>query len=168
MLDVLTPAVGLIFWQTVILLAACVLLRIFAWEPILGYIETEERHHTQALAATQAAQSQLELLNQKRKNILEQAEIEKKAIIDSALEREKQFLERAHREGKTRQEKMVKQAEATIAQAYEVARYQLRSEVASLAVGATQKLLGRELAPEHAKAAFLTNLVAEARSHSQD
>ncbi|MDX1720567.1 MAG: F0F1 ATP synthase subunit B, partial [Salegentibacter mishustinae] len=54
-MDLITPEVGLIFWQTIVFLVLMLILAKFAWKPILGAVRTREESINEALASAEDA-----------------------------------------------------------------------------------------------------------------
>ena len=59
-MDLIKPEIGLIFWTGVSFLLLMVLLRKFAWKPILGAVEARDEKINEALNAAEQARKDLE------------------------------------------------------------------------------------------------------------
>ena len=58
-MDLITPALGLIFWQTIIFLVVLFVLGKFAWKPILGALKTREKSIDEALKSAVNAKEEM-------------------------------------------------------------------------------------------------------------
>jgi len=64
LLSLITPDLGLFFWQTVIFLVTLFLLSKFAWGPIMSAMKEREDSITDALSAADKARADIEKLLQ--------------------------------------------------------------------------------------------------------
>ena len=82
-MDLITPEVGLIFWQTIVFLVLMLILAKFAWKPILGAVRTREESINEALASAEDARKEMQ--NLKADKIVAKAkeniEMEKRAAM---------------------------------------------------------------------------------------
>lgn len=75
---------GLIFWTIVTFVTLVVVLKIFAWKPLLQMIDERERHVRDTLEGSEKARREAtELLEKGKKNISE-AHMEAKTILEKA------------------------------------------------------------------------------------
>ena len=136
---------GLSIWTIVVFVLLLVILRKFAWGPILGAVQDREDHvrSTLELAASEREES-TELLEQYRKQMLE-ARREAQDLIAKAKEMgvsvRKEIEEKARQEANVIMEKALE----SIEKEKEAALDELRQGSVDIALAAAGKLIGEEL-----------------------
>ncbi|MBT5213969.1 MAG: F0F1 ATP synthase subunit B, partial [Pelagibacteraceae bacterium] len=79
-------SVGLFFWQSLLFIALILLLKKFAWGPILTAVEEREDGIKNALEAAEKAKAEMQALNADNERILAEARIERDALLKEARE----------------------------------------------------------------------------------
>ena len=83
-MELVTPAIGLVFWATVCFLIVLVILGKFAWKPILNAISEREKSIESALSMAEAAKEEMARLTSENDELLKQARIERDQILTEA------------------------------------------------------------------------------------
>jgi len=83
-MDLVTPAIGLVFWTVLIFLILLVLLRVFAWKPILNAVNERNESIQEALAAADKAKEEMIKLQADNEMVLKEARIERDKILKEA------------------------------------------------------------------------------------
>ena len=161
MISALFPRIGLIFFQTVVLLLLAFLLKRYAWVHILAFIKEEEEAHKKAQAEAAAANKKATRLQKSSENMLAKAERRSKDIIDNALATKEALLEEAKIEIEVARQAMLQKAQETIAQKEVASFNKLKEQSATLVVQTVQKLLVMELSQKNRQEALLHKLVEE-------
>lgn len=157
-MDLLTPAFGTFFWQTVTLSTVILLLGKFAWKPILKALKEREDKISATLDAAKAAEEKMVQLEAKSKTILQTAQHEGEKVVKDALKAKTAILEEAQHEAEEVGNQLIKKARHTLEQEKVAAVLAVRAEVAAMAVDATKKLLNKELAVPNAQEELLKDL----------
>ena len=58
-MELVTPGIGLIFWTSVVFIVLIILLKKFAWKPILEAVEKRSNSIEEALNASEKAKAEL-------------------------------------------------------------------------------------------------------------
>lgn len=136
---------GLTIWTIVTFLALLLLLRAFAWKPILNALTNRENTIRESLERAEHAQETAERILAENNKRLAEAEEESRRIIaqgrEAAEHVKSEITQRAHDEAQT----MIQQAKAEIDRSKVAALQELRTEIASLAVQAAGKILDETL-----------------------
>ena len=69
-MDLLTPGVGLIFWQVVVFILLFIFLAKFAWKPILSSLKEREESIQQALDSAVKAKEEMAKLQAGNEQLL--------------------------------------------------------------------------------------------------
>ncbi len=141
----LSPNVGLIFWITLTFLLLLLLLRRFAWGPILKALDTRERKIEESMARAEQALAEARKIQADNDRARREAEQEAQRILREAREAAEHL--RAEEIEKTRAQirRMQEQAQAEIEREKQSALNALRAEVADLAIRAAEKILHENL-----------------------
>jgi len=80
-MELLTPGIGLIFWQTVVFSIVFLFLLTFAWRPIADALKTRESFINDALRAAELAKEEMAQLKQDNELLLEEARRERDSML---------------------------------------------------------------------------------------
>lgn len=144
-MELVTPAIGLIFWVTLAFLALVIILRKFAWKPILGAVKDREEGIRSALDSAEAARKEMQNLQADNERILNEARAERDAMLKEARQLKDGMIADAKSEAKAEADKIVAQAQATIESEKKAALAELKNSVAGLSVEIAEKVVRNEL-----------------------
>ena len=126
---------GLFFWQVLIFVLLIILLKKFAWKPILDSVNEREQGIKDALAAAEAARKEMHNLQADNQRILQEARLERDAMIKEAREIKEKMIADAKAEATAQGDKMIEQAKATINSEKNAALAELKMQVAHFSTG---------------------------------
>ena len=145
-MDLVTPDVGLLFWTLVSFTILYLILRKFAWGPILGAVKEREESIKAALDAADNAKKEMENLKADNEKILNEAKIERETMLKEAREMKSKLISDAENEAKVKAKTMVEAAKTAIQNEKNSAMNELKNTVVDLSVGIAEKLISEELA----------------------
>ena len=76
-MELVTPAIGLIFWTTVVFTLLVLLLKKFAWKPILSAVDQRNQSIKESLAEAEKARTEMSELTANNEKILAQAKLDR-------------------------------------------------------------------------------------------
>ena len=76
-MELITPGAGLIFWQAVVFLLLFLILRKFAWRPILDSLKIREESIEDALNSAELAREEMQNLKSENEQLLNEARAER-------------------------------------------------------------------------------------------
>jgi F-type H+-transporting ATPase subunit b len=143
--SLLSPHVGLIFWTLVVFGLLLLLLRKFAWGPMVGALDEREKTIEESINRAEAALAEARQMQADNEAARREAERQAQAILRES--REAADRQRAAEVEQTKADlaKMQEQARAEIEREKQQALAALRAEVADLAIGAAEKILAENL-----------------------
>ena len=144
-MELLTPGIGLIFWQVVIFLMLVVLLGIFAWRPILDSLRIREESIEEALRSAEEAREEMSELKADNEKLLAKAREERDILLKEAAKIAAQLKEEAKEDAKKITSKLIEDAKASIISEKEAALKEVRNQVAELSVEIAEKLIRKTL-----------------------
>ena len=160
-MELLTPGVGLIFWQTVIFLSLFFLLSKFAWKPILNSLRIREESIEEALSSAEEARNQLENLKADNEKLLEEARQEKDMILKQAKQTANAIHDEAKAEAVKTAERMIADAKAIIENEKQAALAEVKNQVSELSLAITEKVLRRQLEDKKEQEKLISEFVKD-------
>ena len=137
---------GLFFWQILLFVGLLLLLRKFAWKPILEAVNNREEGIKNALESAEAAKKEMQNLQADNERILNEARAERDGMLKEARQLKENMIAEAKEEAQTEADKIVAQAQATIESEKKAAIADLKGQVAGLSVEIAEKVVRKELA----------------------
>ncbi len=160
-MDLVTPAIGLVFWTTLVFLLVLFMLNRFAWKPILGAVKERERSIDEALRAAEKARSEMASISADNERILKEARIERDAILKEARELKDAMVKEASDKAREEGQKMLAAAQMAIENQRMAAITDLKNQVATLSIEIAEKLLRRELSDKDRQKVLVDDLLRE-------
>jgi F-type H+-transporting ATPase subunit b len=143
--QLVTPELGTIIWTLVTFGILFVLLKQFAWGPLLSLLDEREKTVREALEAAERARAEADETLRKNQEILAGARRETQALLEQG--RKESETMRAEILAQARQEALglVEQGKRQIQFEQKQAFDSLRQQVADLAIGAAERLIRADL-----------------------
>lgn len=154
-------SLGLFVWQTILFVALLLLLKKFAWKPILDAVNERETSIRESLSAAEKAREDMEAVQADNKRILKQARSERDALLAEAKTESTKIVNQAKEDAKAEADKITAQAQVTIQNEKNAAINELKGQVASLSIDIAAKVLQTELKDQAAQEKFVSELVEE-------
>lgn len=136
---------GLIIWTTIIFTLLLVVLRKFAWRPILTAVDERNTSIEKALKAADKAKEEMALLNADNERILGEAKIERDALLKEAREMKDKIVNQAKEQANIESDKILKLAKEQIINEKTKAITELKNSVGALSISIAEKILKSEL-----------------------
>lgn len=162
-MELLTPAVGLIFWQFLIFLTLFFVLKKFAWKSILDALKDRENEIDSALRMAEETRAEMAKLKSDNEKLQAQARAERDAILKEAKEDANRLLDEAKAKATQEANGILNSARESIAQERTSMVDGLRKEVASLSIEIAEKVIRKELEGKDAQTKLVSELISEAR-----
>ncbi len=154
-------SLGLFFWQTLLFVALLLLLKKFAWKPILDAVNERETSIKDSLSAAEKARDDMEAVQADNKRILKEARAERDALLAEAKTASVQIVNQAKEDAKTAADKITAQAQETIQNEKIAAINELKGQVASLSIDIAEKVIQTELKDKATQEQLVSQLVKE-------
>lgn len=154
---------SLVFWTTIIFIVFFILLRKFAWKPILGAVKGREESINNALASAEAARKEMQNLTADNERILQEARMERDALLKEAREMRDKMIADSKHEAQLQGERMIEQAKSAIESEKNAAMAELKSQVSSLSLEIAEKLLKDELSNKEAQTKLVEKMLGDVK-----
>lgn len=162
-MDLVTPGIGLMFWATFTFLLLLILLRKFAWKPILSMVKEREKSIEEALSAAQKAKEQMETLTANNEKIIIEARIERDQMLKEAREIKEKIIGEAANAAKEEGRKLLEQARQNIELEKTAAIVEIKNQVANLSVEIAEKILRKELSNDAKQKELIEAMIKDAK-----
>ncbi len=162
-MDLVTPGFGLVFWTALTFIFLLLILKKFAWKPILGAVSDREEGIKNALASAENARKEMENLHADNERILKEARAERETMLKEAREIKTKMIEDAKGEAQTQASKMIEQAQAAIESEKKAAMAELKSHVAGLSIDIAEKVVRQELSNKKEQLKLVESMLGEAK-----
>ncbi|HHU99457.1 MAG TPA: F0F1 ATP synthase subunit B [Bacteroidales bacterium] len=140
-----SPAIGTIFWTTLIFLLLLVLLWKFAWGPIMKAVKTREDMIKNSLESAEKAREEMKVLQADNEMILQKAREERDKILRDARVAYDRMMAEAREKGQSESDALVRRARELIEREKVTAIAEVKKEVARLAIEVASKVVGETL-----------------------
>ena len=136
---------GLFFWQLLIFIGLILILKKFAWKPILDTLNERENSIKESLESAQKAKDEFSKIKADNEKILSNAKKERDFIISDAKKTGREIIEDSKNLAKLESEKIIENARESIIQEKDLILKDLKSQVVDISVEIASKILQKEL-----------------------
>ncbi|MFI0429753.1 F0F1 ATP synthase subunit B [Mariniflexile sp. HMF6888] len=154
---------GLFFWQLLLFVGLVLLLKKFAWKPILDAVEKREEGIKGALESAEKARLEMQNLQADNQKLLKEARAEREDMLKEARDIKNKMIEDAKGEAQDQANKMIAQATAAIESEKKAAMAELKSQVAGLSLEIAEKIVRRELSGKGKQEELVESMLSEAK-----
>lgn len=154
---------SLIFWTTLIFIFLLILLRKFAWKPILGAVRGRETSINDALEAAEKAKLEMQNLHADNEKLLKEARAEREEMMKDARNMKAKMIADAKEEAKNEADKMIAHAQSAIENEKKLAIAELKRHVADLSLEIAEKVVKHELSSKEKQMQLVDEMLGEAK-----
>jgi F-type H+-transporting ATPase subunit b len=150
-MDLVTPGIGLIFWQTLTFLLVLFFLAKFAWKPIIGGLREREASIEDALSQAEQAKLEMQKLQAQTQDQLAEARSERDRILKEAQTAGTQLIEAAKQKATAEGNRMIESARQAINNEKNAALTEVKNLVGTLSIDIAERLIKQQLKDEAAQ-----------------
>lgn len=154
-------SLGLFFWQLILFIGLVILLKKFAWGPILKSVGEREQGIQDALDEAEKARKEMQNLNADNARILKEARAERDLLLKEAREMKENIIAEAKEEAQIQANKVVEHAQATIEAEKQAAISDIKKQVADLSVDIAEKVVRGELSDKKKQIQLVEEMLKE-------
>ena len=152
---------SLSFWTLIVFVCLLLLLRAFAWKPILKALKERETSINNALEAADKAKAEMANLQADNEKLLAEARQERDAILKEAREIKERIVSQAKEEAHQEGAKLIAHAKTSIENEKKMAIAEIKQQIATLSLDIAKKVLTKELAAEVKQEKLVESLLNE-------
>ncbi|HEV8083485.1 MAG TPA: F0F1 ATP synthase subunit B [Chitinophagaceae bacterium] len=157
-MQLLTPGFGLIFWTLLSFIIVFLILKKFAWKPILNSLNQREKGIADSLASAEKIKAEMALLKSENEELLVKAREERAIMMREAKETRDKIIMEAKEQAREQMNKIVADAQSTINQQKMAAITDLKNQVGNLVLEVSEKVLRRELSNKEEQEKYIKQL----------
>ena len=154
-------SLGLFVWMGVLFVLLVLLLKKYAWGPILEAVNNREEGIKNALASAEEAKKEMQNLTADNANLLKEARAERDAMMKEAREIKEKMISEAKEEAKEEATKMIELAKMSIEQEKQAALAHLKKEVGELSITIAKAVVKKELSSQDDQIKLVEGMLEE-------
>ena len=152
---------GLFFWQLLIFIFLVLLLKKFAWKPILDTVNERESSIKDAMSEADKARNEMAAIQESNQKVLKEARAEREALLKDARNTGAEIVAQAKTDAKTEANKIISQAQEVIQNEKRAAVNELKNQVAQISLEIAEKVIDTELANKDKQAQLVDKLLKD-------
>ena len=152
---------GLFFWQLLIFIFLVLLLKKFAWKPILDTVNERESSIKDAMSEADKARNEMAAIKESNQKVLKEARAEREALLKDARNTGAEIVAQAKTDAKTEANKIISQAQEEIQNEKRAAVNELKNQVAKISLEIAEKVIDTELANKDKQAQLVDKLLKD-------
>ena len=157
-MQLLTPDLGLFFWNLLAFLIVFFILMKFAWPAILNGLKEREQGIADAISTAEKVKAEMAQLQSENETIIAKAREERTVILREAKEHSDKMIADAKDKAKTEFDRIVSDAQLAIQQQKNAALTDVKNQVGALVIEVSEKILKRELSNKPEQEKFIKDL----------
>lgn len=158
-MDLITPAVGQLFWGGVVFITLLILLKRFAWKPILNAVNDRAKAIEASVDLADRTKAEMKALQQNNEQLLKEARIERDNILKEATQTSKNVIEEAKDRARQEVDKIMADAQQAIRAERKAAVAQLKTETAALSLEIAEQIIKGQLSSDSQQKELAEKLV---------
>lgn len=152
---------GLFFWQLLIFIFLVLLLKKFAWKPILDTVNERESSIKDAMSEADKARNEMAAIQESNQKVLKEARAEREALLKDARNTGAEIVAQAKTDAKNEANKIISQAQEAIQNEKRAAVNELKNQVAQISLEIAEKVIDTELANKDKQAQLVDKLLKD-------
>jgi len=162
-MELVTPGIGLIFWQTITFVLVLFLLSKFAWKPIMASLRQREDSIESALRMADQAKLEMQALKADNEKLLQEARIERDRILREASTASTAIIEQAKTRANEEGTRMIENARVAIENEKKAALTEVKNTASTLSIQIAERILKHELRDPQAQQALVTEYIKDVK-----
>lgn len=162
-MSLLTPHLGFFVWTIVAFVVVLLLLKKFAWKPILKSLNERESNIANSIAVAEKVKAEMAQLKSENEALLAKAREERAQMLKEARETKDKMINDAKDLAKVEASKIITEARAAIDVQKMAAITEVKNQVGKLVIEISEKVLRKELGNKESQEAHIKELVDEVK-----
>lgn len=158
-MELLTPNLGYFVWALVAFIVVFIILKKFAWKPILKSLNEREQNIAGAIATAEKVKAEMAQLQNENEALLAKAREERAQLLKEARDTKEKIINDAKEQAKIEASKIIADAQQAINAQKMAALTDVKNEVGKLVIEVSEKILKQELSGQNRQEAHINGLV---------
>lgn len=160
-MDLLQPALGLFLISFFIFIIVFLILKKFAWTPILATLREREDSITDSITTAERVKEEMAQMKAEHEHVLAEAKAERSKILKEAKDAKDLIISEAKTQAQAEAKKIISEAYTAIENQKMAALTDVKNQVGNLVIEVAEKVLRRELADKTAQESYVKQLAGE-------
>ncbi|HYE53325.1 MAG TPA: F0F1 ATP synthase subunit B [Chitinophagaceae bacterium] len=160
-MDLLLPGPGLLIWTLLAFIIVLLILRKFAWKPILKALKDRETGISESLATAERVKAEMAQLQNENEALLAKAREERAQLLKDARETRDRIVNEAKDQAKIEAARIMAEAQQAIQQQKMAALTDVKNQIGNLVIEVSEKVLRRELGNKAQQETYIKQLANE-------
>jgi F-type H+-transporting ATPase subunit b len=160
-MELVSPGLGLIFWTALAFGTVLLILRKYAWRPILAAIKERENYISASIRHSKKIERELADLDKTREKMLMEARNSAEVIIKQAKKEGADIIEKAQIQARKDANQIIEAARNAISAERKAAEKEIREQIVLFSLEMAQKLIKEEFKDVDKKNKYISNLMAD-------
>ena len=139
------PDIGLLFWMMITFITVMIVLKKFAWKPILNNLKERDNNIASALKAAELAKQEMAQLKADNEKIMTEAKAERDNLLKEARDLKDKIIGEAKEQASVEANKIIETARQNFRSEKDAAINEIKNQVATLSVQVAEKILKQKL-----------------------
>ncbi len=162
-MQLLTPGLGFIFWTFLAFIVVFLILKKYAWKPILSALKERETNIANAISSAEKVKLEMLQLKNDNETLMQQAREERSALLKDAKFHSDKMIHEAKEKAKTEYDRIIADAQQAIQQQKNAALTDVKNQIGALVIEVSEKILRRELHNKAEQENFINTLTEEVK-----
>jgi F-type H+-transporting ATPase subunit b len=144
-MELLNPHFGTIIWMTFCFSMVFLILKKFAWKPILNALKAREESIEEALLSAERTRAEMKKIKDENEKILAEAKLERDKIVKEARNLKDEIINEAKKKATEEAGKIIDSSREAIKTERMAAIKEIKEQIAILSVNIAEKILHEKL-----------------------
>jgi F-type H+-transporting ATPase subunit b len=160
-MELVSPGLGLIFWTTFSFGIVLLVLRKFAWRPILSAIKERENYIAASIRHSKKIERELAALDETKEKMLITARHNAEELIKQAKKEGEEIIQNAQVQARKEANQIIESAKNAIAAERKASEREVREQIVMFSLDMAQKILNEEFKDVQKKNQYISNLLSD-------
>lgn len=160
-MDLLQPALGLFLISLIIFIIVFLILKKFAWTPILSTLKEREDSISDSIATAERVKEEMAQMKAEHEHVLAEAKAERSKILKEAKEAKDHIISEAKAQAQAEAKKIIHDASIAIENQKMAALTDVKNQVGTLVIEVAEKVLRKELSDKQNQETYIRQLASE-------
>jgi F-type H+-transporting ATPase subunit b len=160
-MELVTPGIGLIFWMTLSFAIMLIILRKYAWKPLLKMLKNREETIDGAFNEAEKAREEAAVLEEQSKATLRQSNEKYRTMLEEIEKIRTIKMHEMKEEAHKKSEQLMRETKERIENERQLAFAELKRDMADISVEIASKILREQLKSDQKATEFAQVLVDE-------
>ncbi len=162
-MELLLPGLGLLVWTLLAFIIVFLILKKFAWKPILKGLKDRETGIAQSIATAEKVKAEMAQLKSENEAPLAKDREERAALLKDAKDTADKMVAEAKEKAKAEYDRILADAQAAIHQQKNAAITDVKNQVGALVIEVAEKVLRKELANKAEQENYIKQLADDVK-----